>query len=87
MVSILTPSFCCALFLKSFIANNILYCVCPQVGSVTDYASGLVVNRLGVSTDVLLPQSCSGPPKQITPTTSGKLPQGKTNSILKTYML
>ncbi|XP_033637723.1 uncharacterized protein LOC117298529 [Asterias rubens] len=40
-------------------------------GSVTDYASSLVVNRLGVSTDVLLPQSCSGPPEQITPTTSG----------------
>ncbi|XP_071798137.1 uncharacterized protein [Asterias amurensis] len=45
----------------------------PQdlVGSVTDYASSLVVNRLGVSTDVLLPQTCSGPPQQITPTTSG----------------
>ncbi|XP_033637389.1 uncharacterized protein LOC117298318 isoform X2 [Asterias rubens] len=40
-------------------------------GSVTDYASSLVVNRLGVSTDVLLPQSCSGPPEQITSTISG----------------
>ena len=45
-----------------------------QVGSVEDYASGLVVNRLSVSADVLLPRPCSGPPEQITPTTSGKLP-------------
>ncbi|XP_038050728.1 uncharacterized protein LOC119723897 [Patiria miniata] len=41
------------------------------VGGIGDYASGLVVNRLGVSTDVLLPQPCSGPPEQITPTTTG----------------
>ncbi|XP_022102001.1 uncharacterized protein LOC110985344 [Acanthaster planci] len=41
------------------------------VGDIGDYASGLVVNRLSVSADVLLPQPCSGPPEQITPATTG----------------
>ncbi|XP_038050876.1 uncharacterized protein LOC119724026 [Patiria miniata] len=40
-------------------------------GDIGDYASGLVVYRLGVSVDVLLPQPCRGPPEQITPSTIG----------------
>ncbi|XP_038062441.1 uncharacterized protein LOC119732930 [Patiria miniata] len=42
-----------------------------DLGDIGDYASGLVVNRLSVSADVLLPQPCSGPPEQITPATTG----------------
>ena len=39
---------------------------------ISDKASGLIVNRLGVSTDVLLPTSCDAPPDVITPAETSK---------------
>ncbi|XP_072033446.1 LOW QUALITY PROTEIN: uncharacterized protein [Amphiura filiformis] len=43
----------------------------PSVDEINEVASGLIVNSLGVSSDLLLTTSCNSPPNQITPTQTG----------------
>ncbi|XP_022103294.1 uncharacterized protein LOC110986022 [Acanthaster planci] len=56
-----------------------------DLGDVGDFASGLVVNRLGVSADVLFPQQCSGPPEQITPANAGDCSSVSPPSTVASY--